>query len=225
CLAVAVPSCSTVEVPSAVSIQATPQAVPEYDWETFGRESGLKPGEDEAAAHLVAQAVARKFAALGILPNFDEAGREYARETFGIGNSSIGACGFVSRALRSAFIGAGVDESLLEVVTGRKPLRPNGLPDLSDFYNLDHAALIHFGEDGPVIYDLWLHGVSQGQYGGFERSDWCGASIDDWLNEARRLGYAHFTFHIESTEDDLVPPRARVMETWGERRSEYANQP
>lgn len=222
------PSCTGPHTSQTQQSLPTLPSTPEFDWEAFGYRTLQLPGlkkNREAQIPLVAQAVSRQLAVLGVRPNSDENGRKFASDKFGVSHSSIGTCGHVSRALRRALVGAGVNGSLLEIVTCRKPLRLNGLPDLSDFYNIDHAGLIYFGKDGPVVFDLWFDGITQGTYGRFEYSSWCGASFGYWLQETRKRGYAHYTFNAQSLREDLEPPTDRVVETWRARRSAIVRRP
>jgi hypothetical protein len=192
-----------------------PTTAVNYDWQAFGH--ALFKNETEASksdelAILVADAVSRELDRLGVLPNCDENGRKYAKKKFGLSHSSIGTCGQVSEALKNAFIGAGIQPTNVKIISGLRPNRLNGLPDLSDPWNIDHAAVLYFSEAGPRIYDLWFAGRDQGRYGLLSKSAWRGAPVRLWLKRMRKLGYTNIS--IEKPSKILVNPEADIQRLW-----------
>jgi hypothetical protein len=187
------------------------------DWTQFGRKESRRLDRDvydEATrVRYVADRVALELDHLSVKPNVDAAGRAYATQTFGVGHSTIGACGHVSRSLKKALIGAGVEVRLLKLIVGEKPRRPVGTPDLSDIYNIDHAAVLYFSAKGPIVYDLWWAGREKGSYRRFPQSNSRGLPVSKWLTRMRGKNYTRFTItENPKLGDPIDEPLKRITE-------------
>src|SRR5262245_32384814 len=97
-----------------------PEEAVSFDWTRFGRIAGqampaaMREGPALGQLHYVAERVADKLLALGVTPNYDQAGRASARARFN--DSSLGTCGYLAECVKLAAQAAGVPESCLKIV-------------------------------------------------------------------------------------------------------------
>ncbi len=174
--------------PDAPQPQATPSGAPEnhetnvvdYDWTAFGKRvaSKLRDGPaqtpSQRAEHLAGR-VGHKLHQLGVAPNCDNAGRDLARERYGIGHSSVGTCSDVTRCMQAAFVGAGyakaglAEFAVIEMrISGRIALH----------LNADHVAMVLL-PDG-LVFDPWIHGRNTRSFHRFGDSKWNGMPVTRW---------------------------------------------
>ena len=182
-----------------------PLSVSKYSWGRFGKrmqsDSSKEIKNIGKAAKSVAVSVSDELIRLGVEPNFDRKGRRKADEKFG--NSSIGICGHVSRAIRNAQIGAGIQPDSVHIITGMKASRLNGRPDLSDVLNLNHAAVLVLSKRGNFVIDLWAHGRDSKTYDGFADSKWLAMPLDRWFNEMLKHRYTRFSLDLGANKKYL----------------------
>lgn len=156
---------------------------------------------------LVSEAV-RALADLGVSRNADEEGRARARERFG--DSTVGICGHLGRGILESLGIHGCVARHYGLVSANKPLRFNGLPDLSDFYNLDHAAACVLTSEGPRFVEPWLHATTSGSLEAYGDSRHALMTPKEWYGAMRKRGYCFFRLKRDgeavevNTSDDLA---------------------
>ncbi|MBI2899168.1 MAG: hypothetical protein HYY17_03225 [Planctomycetes bacterium] len=148
-----------------------------FDWREFGRRN--RGDVDGLVARFACEVVR-----LGIEPNCDAAGRDRAHRRWG--DSSIGTCGHLSRALREALEGAGLGAGVR--ILGAARLGLDGRPMLD--LNCDHAAVAVPRPGGAVVFDLWMEGRERRGFAGFASSPWNAMPQAEWEARMAKLGYA-----------------------------------
>lgn len=151
-----------------------------------------------------------RLVALGVAPNGDAEGRALAEERFG--DQRVGTCGHLSRGILESLRHQGVAPRCLVHVAAARPLRLNGLPDLSDFYNFDHAATCVVTSSGPRFIDAWLHGQETGSLAGHAARNDDLLTPEVWFSRMFRRGYASFT--LESDGSKTIVSTATAFRQW-----------
>jgi dipeptidyl-peptidase-4 len=188
-----------------------------FDWRRFGEKlrAELPVGPDERKAAYVAARVAEELDRLGIEPNFDEAGRQRAGQRFGPENTSLGTCGHTSSCLKETLIGAGIPADRVVRVAVLK-VRLNGKPRLE--LNADHASVVFLGKDGPLTFDLWMHGRAKKTFTRFSGTSWDGLKLASWAKCMGEEGYNQ-GFCDEHPQSEMMSPEqlAEKLRQIGER--------
>lgn len=177
--------------------QNTPEASSSYPdkawWKSFGAQlKNNAPANELDRARYIATEVGKKLDELGISPNTSYLSRPVAGYRFG--DQGVGTCGYLNDSLTEAFKGAMLQEKQIHSVIGYK----QGWQQLNRGYlfdvNLNHVAPVVVVDGVPYTFDLWMHGGSQGKFGGFENSAYNAITTQGWgrLMEVHQ-GYTGFS--------------------------------
>ncbi|NLI30677.1 MAG: hypothetical protein GX423_11470 [Nitrospiraceae bacterium] len=177
--------------------QNTPETTSSYPdkawWRSFGAQlKNTAPANELDRARYIATEVGKKLDELGISPNTSYLSRPVAGYRFG--DQGVGTCGYLSDSLTEAFKGAMLQEKQIYSVIGYK----EGWQQLNRGYlfdvNLNHVAPVVVIDGVPYTFDLWMHGGSQGKFGGFENSAYNAITTQGWgrLMEVHQ-GYTGFS--------------------------------
>jgi len=177
--------------------QNTPETASSYPdkawWKAFGAQlKNTAPANELDRARYIATEVGKKLDELGISPNTSYLSRPVAGYRFG--DQGVGTCGYLNDSLAEAFKGAMLQEKQIHSVTGYK----EGWQQLNRGYlfdvNLNHVAPVVVVDGVPYTFDLWMHGGSQGKFGGFENSAYNAITTEGWgrLMEVHQ-GYTGFS--------------------------------
>jgi hypothetical protein len=174
---------------SAVILTEHPVA---FDWHSYGYRlrrampQTVREAPEAFRAHYIAERVAHELCRLNVAPNYDVSGRTNAALRYGPENSTVGACGDTARALRLAFVGAGIPQANLKTAVVLKRRLDGSVPQ---DINADHAALVLLSSDGPILFDLWLEGRSEKTFARFALSRWKGVPLSAWVRQMHDEGY------------------------------------
>lgn len=162
-------------------------------WKVFGAQlKNSAPANELDRAKYIATAVGKKLDELGISPNTSYLSRPVAGYQFG--DQGVGTCGYLNDSLTEAFKGAMLQEGQIHSVIGYKEgwqqLNRGWLFDV----NLNHVAPVVVIDGVPYTFDLWMHGGTQGKFGGFENSAYNAITTEGWgrLMEVHQ-GYTGFS--------------------------------
>ena len=139
-------------------------------------------GTPDPAREVTAE-LARSLERDRIAPNFDMEGRDRAQERFG--DSHVGACSDLTDRLERAWTAAGVEGRVSRIAILKPTLFGRPRFDL----NMDHVAWLSMSREGPVVFDLWFHGVETGGFDDFEESPWNGMPLGEWIRRMKNEGY------------------------------------
>lgn len=168
------------------------------DWAAFVRDHLAAPDAPEFATEMdkakyVFDLVGNHLAALNVPPNTDLPGRMQALG--GKGDAIIGNCGYCSKVLFHAFLGAGFEDSRVFQIAGYKEGVLTKLPERVGAAvdpNLSHAG-VGIVVNGQVwMFDLWAHGRDTSSFANAQRSAWRAILFQDWVSSLRE--YVTFTW-------------------------------